>query len=105
SLALCHSLGCTTGPIDRAKRLGQMTGMLNMTLIPTLDEFLAAPIEAVRTVAPETVILGVGGTRRRAILAGLSTTSDEYAQWTREQMLACLSYCSVVAFNISLPHR
>src|SRR4051794_25384634 len=62
-----------------------------MASFPTLDEFLAAPIEAVRAVAPTTVILGVGGTRRRAFLAGLSTTSNEYAQWTREQMLACLA--------------
>lgn len=61
-----------------------------MTSFPTLDEFLSAPIEAVRAVAPSTLILGVGGTRRRAILAGFSTTSDEYAYWTREQMIACL---------------
>jgi hypothetical protein len=57
---------------------------------PTLEEFLAAPLEEVRRVAPTTLILGVGGTRRRAILAGLSTTADEFARWSRTQMIACL---------------
>lgn len=61
-----------------------------MGVFPTLEEFLAAPIEDVRDVAPTTIVLGVGGTRRRAVLAGLSLRSDEYAAWTREQMIACL---------------
>src|SRR5689334_16005635 len=61
-----------------------------MISIPSLDEFLTTPIEAVREVAPATLLLGVGGTRRSAVLAGISTTSDEYAYWLREQMLACM---------------
>jgi hypothetical protein len=56
---------------------------------PTLAEFLAAPIESVRRVAPETMILGTGGTRRHAILAGFSAVSDEYAKTTRREMMAC----------------
>lgn len=61
-----------------------------MTAIPTLDEFLHAPLEQVRRVAPVTMILGTGGTRRRAVLEGISPHSDDYSQWTREQMIACL---------------
>jgi len=57
---------------------------------PTLEEFLSAPVEAVRLIAPATVVLGAGGTRRRAVLAGLSPQSKEYARWTREQAFACL---------------
>ena len=63
--------------------------MTRMTTYPTLAEFLRAPLEEVRTVAPATLILGAGGTRRRAVLAGLDPTSDEYAEWTRKEMMAC----------------
>lgn len=57
---------------------------------PTLEEFLTAPVEEVRSIAPATLVLGAGGTRRRAVLAGLSPHSKEYARWTREQAFACL---------------
>lgn len=57
---------------------------------PTLEEFLAAPLEAVRPIAPATAILGAGGTRRKAVLAGISPHSKEYACWTRQQAFACL---------------
>jgi hypothetical protein len=57
---------------------------------PSLEEFLAAPIEVARKVAPATMILGTGGTRRRAVLQGFSPQSESYAQWTRQQMMACL---------------
>ena len=56
---------------------------------PTLEEFLAAPPADCRGVAPATLILGAGGTRRRAVLAGLSPTSDEHIRWHRRQMIAC----------------
>ncbi len=56
---------------------------------PSLEEFLAAPIERVRQIAPATLILTNGGTRRRAALAGISPTSVEYARWTRQQMVNC----------------
>ena len=52
---------------------------------PTLEEFLAAPIEAIQEVAPATVIYNPGGTRRGAFLAGVPM--DEYADWTTDQML------------------
>ncbi len=54
---------------------------------PTLEEFLAMP--SVAHVAPQTLILGAGGTRRRAVMAGLSPHSDEYPRWTRREMIAC----------------
>lgn len=58
--------------------------------IPTLEAFLAAPPEMVRDVAPQTVVWGAGGTRRRAVLEGISPATEEYAQWTRGQMIAGL---------------
>ena len=57
---------------------------------PALEEFLDAPLEAIRPIAPATAIIGAGGTRRRAVLAGISPQSKEYARWTREQAFACL---------------
>jgi hypothetical protein len=57
---------------------------------PSLEEFLASPLELVRMVAPATMLLGTGGTRRRAVLQGFSLQSEEYARWTRRQMMACL---------------
>ena len=35
--------------------------------IPTLEEFLDAPLADVAKVAPATLIYGAGGTRRRAV--------------------------------------
>lgn len=58
--------------------------------IPTLDEFLAADLETVRKVAPATVFLAAGGTRRAAKLAGIDTDSDWYPEWSRQQMVNCL---------------
>ncbi len=55
-----------------------------------LDEFLSAPIGKIRPYAPETLVLGAGGTRRRAELMGKASSSAEYAQWTHSEMLACL---------------
>ena len=53
----------------------------------TLDEFLNAPTAVVRRYAPATVIYATGGTRRRAILAGLDITSQAYVTWTRAYMI------------------
>jgi hypothetical protein len=56
---------------------------------PDLEEFLYGPLENVRAVAPATIIFVAGGTRRKAVSMGLSTESDAYAAWTRQQMIAC----------------
>lgn len=61
-----------------------------MTAVPSLDEFLQAPLEQVRHIAPATMILGTGGSRRRAVLEGISPHSDAYSEWTRGQMIECM---------------
>ena len=53
----------------------------------TLKEFLAAPVETVREVAPQTVLYGPAGTRRAAVLAGSSASGEEYPIWVFEQLL------------------
>ncbi len=67
---------------------------------PFLEEFLAAPIEEVRLVAPETVILGAGGTRRRAVLADVSPNSDDYVRLTRMSAMKTLD----LVFNHGVRH-
>lgn len=57
--------------------------------IPSLEAFLAAPTGDVARVAPATVIFAVGGTRRSAVLAGVSPQSDDYASYSRARMVAC----------------
>lgn len=57
---------------------------------PGLAEFLAAPLEQVVRAAPPTVLFAPGGTRRSAALAGVGPHSDDYANWSRLQMLGCL---------------
>lgn len=60
--------------------------------IPTLDEFLSAPRELVAGVAPATAIYAVGGTRRSAALAGISTQSDAYMRFSCARMVACFEH-------------
>jgi hypothetical protein len=56
---------------------------------PTLAEFLAAPDEDVAAVMPATVVFLSGGTRRSAALSGVSSSSDDYARYSRERMVNC----------------
>ena len=56
---------------------------------PSLEQFLAAPLADVARIMPETVVYTTGGTRRSAVLSGISPQSDEYAHWTRERMVEC----------------
>jgi hypothetical protein len=67
---------------------------------PSLEAFLAAPIDQVARVAPATVIFAPGGTRRSAVLAGISPQSDDYARWTRERMIKC----SDLFFQLGVRH-
>jgi hypothetical protein len=55
----------------------------------SLDAFLAAPLDEVRSIVPETVIYTPGGTRRRAALNGIVPHSEAYAQWARARLVAC----------------
>lgn len=57
--------------------------------IPTFNEFLVAPSEEFVNLAPETMIFAAGGTRRRAVLAGIDPTSNEYPCWSFFQMMVC----------------
>jgi hypothetical protein len=68
--------------------------------LPSLAAFLDAPAEQVARVAPTTVIFAPGGTRRSAVLAGISPQSDEYARWTRERMIKC----SELFFTLGVRH-
>lgn len=56
----------------------------------SLDQFLAAPIEQVRRIAPATLIWVVEGTRRSAALAGIDVSSEDYAHWSISQMKTCV---------------
>jgi hypothetical protein len=58
--------------------------------IPTLDEFLAAPVEAVSAVAPRSMVYAPGGTRRSATFAGVEPWSAEYIRLGQDKVTACL---------------
>lgn len=70
--------------LDRVGLLGSEIGGNDD---PGRAAFLAGPISAVRNVAPPTVILAAGGTRRRAALDGVTANSPDYMQTARKQML------------------
>lgn len=57
---------------------------------PSLEKFLAAPIEEVARVAPATAVYGAGGTRRHAVFEGIEPWSDEFGRWSRSRMLKCI---------------
>jgi len=54
--------------------------------IPTLEEFLAAPVEEVAQVAPITMIYAPGGTRRQAAFEEIEAWSDDFIGWVRENL-------------------
>lgn len=56
---------------------------------PTEEEFLAAPIEKITPLVPQTIFFGAGGTRRSAAMAGISPESDDYVHWLRGRMVNC----------------
>lgn len=55
----------------------------------SIEDILAAPAEEVSRLAPQSMVLAAGGTRRAAALAGIDPQSDGYACWSRERMIAC----------------
>src|SRR5436190_6371795 len=67
---------------------------------PSLEEFMAAPAEQVASVAPTTMVLAPGGTRREGVLAGISLQSEEYARWSRERMIRCVD----LLFGLGVRH-
>lgn len=52
---------------------------------PTLEEFLRAPAGEVAKVAPATVVLAAGGTRREAVLQNIGLR--DYFGWSMDRML------------------
>jgi hypothetical protein len=72
-------------------RLGQCAieageDAMNTQSIPNLTTFMTAPDTVVAANAPATAIYMPGGTRRRAVLEGVSLGSD-YLSWTRAQIV------------------
>ncbi len=59
---------------------------MNTEAYPTLEEFLAAPIEEVAKVAPTTMVYAPGGTRRQAVFQGIEPWSDDFIHWVRNQL-------------------
>ena len=59
-------------------------------LIPTQDEFLAAPLETVAAVAPRSMVYAPGGTRRSAMFAGVEPWSAEYVRLGYEGITKCI---------------
>lgn len=77
---------------------------------PSLKEFLCAPVEQVRAVAPQTMIYAPGGTRRQAELAGISFQSEDYPAWSRQRMvetIAALAHVGVrhIVMNLFRPSQ
>lgn len=71
---------------------------MSIAPVPTLKEFLAAPIEEVAKVAPATMIYAPGGTRRQAVFEGIEPWSDDYMQWIRPHFFRCgelIFHCGV----------
>ncbi|MCA9981035.1 MAG: hypothetical protein KDD89_09380 [Anaerolineales bacterium] len=56
--------------------------------MPSWEEFSLAPLADVQKIAPQTIILTNGGTRRHAFLAGIR--DDDFISWSRQQMIRCL---------------
>src|SRR5690349_12723058 len=54
---------------------------------PPLSEFLKLPVEEVRAIAPKTLLLNLGGTRRQAVLDGHAPHSKESALSSMHRML------------------
>ena len=61
---------------------------MNTEAIPTLEQFLTAPIEEVAKVAPATVVYGVGGTRRHAIFENIEPWSNDFIRWARSRTMS-----------------
>lgn len=54
--------------------------------VPERATFLAAPAAVVAAVAPATAVWAFGGTRRRAVMAGIPL-DETYIEWSRPQMV------------------
>ena len=60
--------------------------MTSFNDIPTLENFLIAPIDIVAEAAPKTLVFAPGGTRRSATFAGIKPESEAFIHWSRERV-------------------
>jgi hypothetical protein len=58
--------------------------------VPERATFLAAPAEVVAAVAPPTAVWALGGTRRRATIAGIPL-DESYIEWSRREMITAIA--------------
>ncbi len=56
---------------------------------PSLESFLAAPLEVIAQAAPAAMVYAPGGTRRQAAFDGLTPWSDAYFRWARQATIKC----------------
>lgn len=64
--------------------------MTSETEIPTQAEFLVAPDEAIAAVAPRSMVYAPGGTRRKAVFAGVEPWTQEYLTLLLDQFTDAL---------------
>jgi len=67
------------------------------------DQFCNLPAEKKAEYAPESMIFAAGGTRRAAMLAGI-TDQKEYVLWSATQMLKCFSLFAQVGIRHIITH-
>lgn len=60
---------------------------MNNEHVPERSAFLAAPIEEVTALAPKSVVFAAGGSRRAAVLDGISPESAGYIHWARQRLI------------------
>jgi hypothetical protein len=69
-------------------------------MIPTQEEFMAAPLETVSTAAPRAMVYAPGGTRRSASFRGIEPWSDNYIRVMQDGFATCLD----VIFRYGVEH-
>jgi hypothetical protein len=58
--------------------------------MPSQEEFAAAPLEKIATVAPRSLLFAPGGTRRSAAFAGVEPWSESYLRLGQDGITRCL---------------
>jgi len=70
------------------------------SVIPPIDEFLAASLEDLSAVAPRSMVYAPGGTRRSAAFLGIEPWSKAYLRIMQDGFVACLE----VIFRYGVQH-
>lgn len=69
---------------------------------PTLDEFMALPIEEIAKVAPASLYYTPGGTRRAAAMMGIDPRPMQYAEWCHSETAQLLRNNTTAQSNKTL---